>query len=126
MPKQMITALVLAWLMTTATIAQPIANDPVALTNRAVEAMVQEDFAAASRTLNNPARNPYTTQQLAEIWKDLKKQAGAFRKQLTVRTEKTAQGDIVTATCAFERTNIDFKFMFDTQGQLVKVAIVRS
>ena len=64
------------------------------------------------------------TKQTREIWEDLLQKLGSFQKQLSVRTEKYLQYDIVFVTCQFDSAQIDVKVVCNPQRQIAGLFFV--
>ncbi|MCE5270965.1 DUF3887 domain-containing protein [bacterium] len=56
--------------------------------------------------------------KLAETWKTVQTQAGAFKKRESARVEKVKEFDMVHVICSFEKARLDVKVVLDSQRQV--------
>lgn len=83
-----------------------------------VEMLVREDFTGASKNFDATMKATFPPEKLQELWKTVKAQAGAFKRVDGVRSEKSAQFDVVIVTCEFEKTGVDIKVVFTPERQI--------
>jgi hypothetical protein len=74
-------------------------------------------------------KNVMPAEKLEEAWKAAIDQLGPFEKQIGLRTEKQADVNAADAnatlvTCEFEKGSIDVKIVYDSNEQIVGLAIV--
>jgi uncharacterized protein len=78
----------------------------------------QGDFAAASRTFDGDLAQAFPEAKLKETWVQLIGQVGPFQKLLTCQTVEKQGSRIVTVSCQFEKTPIDFRMVYGQNGQM--------
>jgi alpha-beta hydrolase superfamily lysophospholipase len=91
-----------------------------------VELLTQQDFAGAYTRFDATMKRALPADKLRQTWETLQSQAGRFQKQLRSRTEKYGAYQIVFLTCQFEKTPLDVKVVFNTQGQVAGLFFVPS
>lgn len=102
-------------------VAQVSEKKPGKLEARArdlVGLLVKEDFAAAVKDFDETMTKVLPAKKLEGTWKSLVKQVGPFQKIVASRQEKAKELDIVTVTCAFAKTKLDARWVFDGKGQV--------
>lgn len=83
-----------------------------------VELLASEKFADAASEFNTSMTQALPPAKLAEVWQQLKSQAGAFT-EITATRRETAQGNtLFTLTSRFERTSLDVKVAFDSNAKV--------
>jgi len=83
-----------------------------------VELLAKEDFAEAVKNFDSTMKGALPEEKLREAWKSLTQKVGPFRKQISVRTEKLWQLDIVFVTCEFEKSILDVKVVFNNRKEI--------
>src|SRR5690348_16519877 len=73
-----------------------------------VEALVKQDYKAASQDFDDVMRKALPSDKLEATWKSILGSVGAVKKQLPLRTE-SGKYDIVFVPCEFEKAKLDIK-----------------
>lgn len=81
---------------------------------RFVMLMAQGDFATPIQWFDSTMTQAAPPDKLEQIWGGVVEQAGSFKQELGVRTEKFGDYDAVLVKCEFERTHLDVKVHFDS------------
>jgi beta-lactamase regulating signal transducer with metallopeptidase domain/HEAT repeat protein len=101
--------------------AQPMeeaAAEPVVLAREFVGLLVKGEFSAATKNFDAIMRQAMPPERLADVWKGLVGQSGAFKEEVGVRTERMPGFDIVYVTCEFEKGPLDIKVVYDRERQV--------
>jgi hypothetical protein len=98
--------------------ARAQSNDVVSAGRQFVRLLAKQDFAAAVRQFDQTMTKAVPQAKLAEIWRSIQNQAGAFQQIRGARAEKLMGYDIALVTCEFARTNLDTKVVFNTNRQV--------
>lgn len=91
-----------------------------------VELLVKEDYDGAVARFDATMRQAMPAPALKAAWQGLLAKTGAFREQTGVRTQGAGAFRIVLVTCAFERTPLDVKVVYDGKGQVTGLWFVPS
>lgn len=86
--------------------------------NQLVDNLVKEDFAAVVKTFDETMKRLSPADKLAEAWKTVIGQVGAFKNRLGERQEKISGYDAVLVTCEFALYTVDIKVVFNNQKQV--------
>ena len=89
-----------------------------------VDLLVNGDFATAPQNFDETMSSALPADKLEEIWKVTTEQTGPFKQQIGVRTEKQLQFDVVFVTCEFEKSPIDVKLVYNSEGQISGVFFI--
>ncbi len=87
-------------------------------TNPFVELLTTEQFPAATESFDETMKNALPADKLQELWESTVSQMGPFSKQLTTRTEKQDEFDIVLVTCEFQNGTLDVKVVYNAEKQV--------
>jgi len=106
---------------------QPAAEDALIVKARAfLEALNRGDFQAAAADFDENMMKVSGPEKLAEFWKQVPQQLGAFKKQTTARRDRLDPYDIALVTCEFEKTTLDARVVFDKAGRIAGFQFVPS
>ena len=114
-------ALVAMLTFTTAFAQQPVpaASDELVLKAQAlIDALGRNDFQAAAKDLDETMLKVSGPEKLAEFWKQVPSQLGAFKKRTAARRDKLGAYDIVLVTCEFEKMTLDARVVFDADKKI--------
>ena len=101
------------------------AEDELVLKARAfVAALAKADYAAAAKDFDATMAKVLGPAKLADLWKSLQGQMGAFKSQAAVRREKLGAFDIVLVTCEYEKGPLDTRVVFSKDGSLTGLQFV--
>lgn len=103
----------------TAANATPGALDDI--TARALEmvgAMSKGDYATAGKYFDPTMKSAFPPDKMKQTWEALQSQVGAYKRQVSTRTEKVQQYDAVFVTTEFEKATIDIRVVFDSNKQI--------
>ena len=90
-----------------------------------VDRLAEENFTEAVRTFDATMSEAFPAEKLEEVWTKLQEQVGTYEKQLSVRTEKYDQYDIVFVTCKFSKAILDVKVVYNSRKQVAGLWIVQ-
>ena len=76
----------------------------------------QGDFAGASRRLDSTLAQALPEPKVKATWLQLIGQAGPFQAISTSQAAESGDKRMITVTCQFEKTALDFRFVFDQSG----------
>jgi fermentation-respiration switch protein FrsA (DUF1100 family) len=94
---------------------QAPADEIISRAKQLVEAFVKQDFSSASKDFDATMKKVLPVEKQREVYRSLIANAGAFIRQVSTRTEKQQQYDIVFVTCELALAAIDVKVVFDSQ-----------
>ena len=89
-----------------------------------LDALIKEDFAGVRKDFDPAMQEALPAAKLQELWKGITDQAGPFRKQLGMRSDRAGKYDILFMPCQFEKTSLDFKIVFDGDRRIAGFSIV--
>jgi dienelactone hydrolase len=81
-----------------------------------LQQVAEGEFSEARRLFDSNLGQTLPEAKLKETWLQFVGQVGAFEKILTCETAEREQARIVTVTCKFEKSAIDFHVVFDQNG----------
>jgi hypothetical protein len=87
-------------------------------TNPFVQLLTTGQFPAATESFDETMKNALPADKLQELWESTVSQMGPFMKQLSTRTEKQDEFDIVLVTCEFENGTLDVKVVYNAEKQV--------
>lgn len=87
--------------------------DLAALATQFVDRLVREEFGQATEAMDATMKAQLGGDKLAEAWRQILGQVGAFKRQAGTHTEKSGAYDVVYVTCEFEQAVLDVKVVFD-------------
>ena len=93
------------------------AGDLQTAASRLIELLADGQFAQATENFNSKMKEAAPPEKMAEIWQGLIQQLGAFQRQTDVQLTPQEGYNIVYVTGQFEKGTLDFKVVFDQQGQ---------
>lgn len=99
-----------------ATDAKSIAQDIAAALGRG-------DFGSVTARFDSTMSSALPQSKLAETWNAVVSQAGAFKKQLGVRTDKAHGMDVAFVTCEFEKAKLDVQVTLNASGKVAGIFI---
>lgn len=81
-------------------------------------------FAEAETRLDETMKAALPQEKLAEVWRGIEAQAGAFGEVRTTRTEQSGAYTVVYVTTAFGAQTLDVKVVFDAAGMVAGLFFV--
>jgi pimeloyl-ACP methyl ester carboxylesterase len=115
-------AIVVGLLVSAPLIAQDKPGNQEAPCEKTAKAFVallgKGDFEKATADFDETMLKVLPAEKLKDTWAKVVADAGAFKKQLHSRTEKSGKYDIVIVTCAFEQKKTDARVVFDKDGKI--------
>jgi hypothetical protein len=102
----------------------PTPDDMTAQARALVDALAKGDFAGASKNFDERMRAALPPEKLQLVWENINTQAGDFKRQTTVRTEKVGQYDAVIVTCEFAFMALDTRVVFNDKRQVTGLFFV--
>jgi hypothetical protein len=98
--------------------ARPKGAAQQAPTNPFVELLITGQFPAATESFDETMKNALPPDKLQQLWEATVSQVGPFKKQLSTRTEKQDDFDIVLVTCEFQNGTLDVKVVYNAEKQV--------
>lgn len=83
-----------------------------------VDALAKGDYQAATKDFDATMKNALPAAKLADTWKQIQAQAGAYKGRGASRQDKEQGYDIVYVACRFEKVPLDAKVVFDSQQKV--------
>ncbi|WP_218080484.1 alpha/beta hydrolase [Anthocerotibacter panamensis] len=102
------------------------ASVPEKLAVALVNSLAKEDFVAATANFDSAMSTALPAPKLQAIWQSLLAQAGSFKQQIGLRSEKTATYNTIYVTCEFERVTLDAKVVLDANQRVTGLFFVPS
>ncbi len=96
-------------------------TDPATLEQSAkafIDLMNKADFVKATATFDEAMLKAMPAEELKKTWDTLVTQLGAFKSQLSARTEKSGDHALVFVTCEFAKSKVDARVVFDKAGKI--------
>ncbi len=105
----------------------PAVEDALIVKARAfLEALNRGDFQTAAADFDETMMKVSGPEKLAEFWKQVPSQLGAFKKQTAARRDQLGSYDIALVTCEFEKITLDARVVFDKAGKIAGFQLVPS
>lgn len=105
-------------------------EDIIALARSVVASLAKGDFAGVVKHFDATMKAALPEEKLRQVWESLIAQLGPFKRQVSVRTEKVQQYDVVFVTCEFEKSSLygklDVKVVFNSERQISGLFVVPS
>src|SRR5262245_15362692 len=76
------------------------------------------DFDKATGDFDEAMLKALPADKLKGTWEKVGGDAGAFKKQLSSRVEKSGKYDVVIVTCEFQKKKLDARVVFDKDGKI--------
>lgn len=104
----------------------PAATDPqpevsperIAAAETLLANLVSEDYQSVFDTFDATMVEALPVDQLESVWQLLLSQVGAYKEQISVRTDHVEVFDRVFVTAAFEQANLEVTVVFDVRGRV--------
>ena len=90
-------------------------KNPRQLAQEFVGLLVEGKFDEAVKNFDSTMKTALSADKLKETWNSVINQAGAFQKQLGVRSEEFLDTDIIFVTCQFEKGPLDIKTVYNNK-----------
>src|SRR5262245_118582 len=92
---------------------------PVEKTAKAFVALLGKgEFEQATGSFDEAMLKALPADKLKGTWEKVVGDAGAFKKQLSSRVEKSGKYDVVIVTCEFQKKKLDARVVFDKDGKI--------
>jgi hypothetical protein len=83
-----------------------------------VEMLAKGDYANAFAKFDTAMKDAMPADGIEAAWQSLLAQAGGFEKIVGVRQTKEQKYDVVYVTCAFERSQLDVKVVYNDNKEI--------
>jgi len=93
-------------------------NNPVPAAESFVDLLAAGQFEKAVAVMTPEMVKALPADKLAETWKTVQAQAGAFKKKENTWVEKVKEHDVVHVICGFEKARLDVKVVLDSQRKV--------
>src|SRR5262245_32108819 len=81
-----------------------------------LDAMVKNDFAAATRDFDATMKEKMPADKVEELWKALTRQLGDFKKVTDTQAKSIGGSEAVDQTCEFAKLSIVLRLSFNKEG----------
>jgi dienelactone hydrolase len=88
-------------------------SDATAHARALLDALLKEDYDAASKDFDEAMKKNVPTDKLKEVWKSVLRQSGPFKSVVATNVEARGRAQVVTLTCQFEKAAIDVNVAVD-------------
>jgi len=92
--------------------------EPEKVARELVQNLVRGDFTAATQGFDQRMADALPSAKLAQVWRSVVAQVGAFDRVVSARTEKVQGYDVVTLTCAFAHARLDVRVAVDSASRV--------
>jgi uncharacterized protein len=99
-------------------------EDLTSMAKTFVDRLAAGDFATAVKGFDPAMTAALPADKLAEVWKTLNAQAGAFQKQTGTRSETQAKYRVIFVRCKFEKAELEAKIVFDASKRIAGLFFV--
>ncbi len=96
----------------------PISQENIDNANLFVDLLEGRDFEAAVELFDDEMLKVMPADKLETTWDDLNKQAGAFKEKLEVKTELQSEYEIAHVVSQFEKSKLNIKVIFNSEGEI--------
>jgi uncharacterized protein len=100
------------------------AEDLTSMAKTFVDRLAAGDFATAVKGFDPAMTAALPADKLAEVWKTLNAQAGAFQKQTGARSETQAKYRVIFVRLKFEKAELEAKIVFDESKRIAGLFFV--
>jgi hypothetical protein len=83
-----------------------------------VEMLVRGEYADAFAQFDTPMKDAMPVDQIKAAWESLLAQVGEFQKVTGVRQAKEQGYDVVYVTCAFEKSELNVKVVYNDEKEI--------
>jgi dienelactone hydrolase len=94
------------------------AEEFIAVAQSFLELLLQEKYSQAITLFDKTMKSAFPEEKLKSTWKTVLQQAGAFKKQVSTRTQKVQIYTIVFITCEFEKAPLEVKIALDESKKI--------
>jgi pimeloyl-ACP methyl ester carboxylesterase len=94
-----------------------------AMAKTVVDQLVGGQFEALTTRFDSTMKAALPVSKLRETWAQVLAQAGAFQRQTSTRQEKAQNYDLIFVTCAFAKTPLDVKVVFNSSKEIAGLFI---
>ncbi|MGA7936823.1 MAG: alpha/beta fold hydrolase [Kovacikia sp.] len=106
---------------------QPKATqDLKATASQVVDLLAKGKFAEVTQKFDPTMQKGLSTEKLKQIWQAVVAEAGPFKRQISSRTEKVQQYDVVSVTCEFAKAKLDVQLTFDRAQKIAGLHLLPS
>jgi fermentation-respiration switch protein FrsA (DUF1100 family) len=88
-------------------------SDATAHAKAVLDALLKEDYDAASKDFDEAMKKAVPTDKLKEVWKSVLQQSGPFKTVAATSVETRGRAQVVTLTCRFEKAVWDVNVAVD-------------
>jgi uncharacterized protein len=89
-----------------------------------VDLLAKQQFAQAVTRYDSAMKAALPEDKLQGTWEAIQKQIGPFQKRLGTKSQRVQGYEVVLVTCEFEKSALDTKVVFDTQGRVAGLFFV--
>jgi uncharacterized protein len=94
------------------------------LAKSVVDQLSSGRFEEVTARFDSTMKAGLSLEKLKETWKMVTTQAGTFQHQTGIRTEKVQNYDVYFVTCAFEKTPLDVKIVFNSAQEIAGLFVL--
>ncbi|MCD6347681.1 MAG: alpha/beta fold hydrolase [Bacteroidales bacterium] len=105
--------LMMQWSCFSQQIIDPEVSELQLMAQKFVNLLDQQKFESATETFDTTMTNAMPAAELQKMWKTITTQAGSFKKQIGMRSQKTGNYNIILVTCEFALAKLDVKVVYD-------------
>jgi dienelactone hydrolase len=100
------------------------AADAVATAQELVDSLARGDASAAARHFDETMKKGLPEPKIGETWKTVEAQAGAFKRRVSARTERSGAYTVVLVTCEFAKGPLDVKVVLNAKKEIAGLFFV--
>jgi hypothetical protein len=98
--------------------------DRTPLAKEFINLLSGENYSKAVAMFDEKMKEVLPEGKLKEIWQSLLAQAGSFKTQGGIRTDKVQNYDVIFVTCEFEKAALEAKVVFDSTAKIAGLFFV--
>jgi uncharacterized protein len=80
--------------------------------------LARGEFTSVTNRFDEVLQKSLPPEKLKQAWFSLREQVGPYKKHITTQNRKRQQYNVVQMTCAFERSPVDIKVVYDPKGKI--------
>lgn len=109
----LLACLILAWIPSSFAQNPQVEDELILKARQFLAALEKKDFQAATGDFDETMAKVFGPEKMAEFWKQVPNQLSPFKRQTAARREVLGPYDVVLVTCAFEKTTLDARIVFN-------------
>lgn len=93
-------------------------SETIKIAQQFIELLQKGDMVGAANMFDATMKTALPPDKLQEVWNQVKTQCGDLKSQNEMRVEKIGNSEVVYISCAFEKTALEAKVVFDSRQRI--------